>query len=351
MKTRNLILLLLALAGLSGCRYLLPESPYFNVHEIEFLFPESSERWLYFYGDPMTVVLEGQALVLEPRRSAPSPWAVPDALWVNGMPLWREVLPPAAPQVKALYDPYSEAFRIVSETRLRSSWYHDGEHWYRLTQELAADTTAVVRPTREELKLAFLNAGELRVVRSELRARAHGQPFVLFERARPLHPPYRFEPRPWLYLTSSLRVQKEIPKVEIPIRSWRVVKAGNYAAYRDREPYALLACSRQGIAELWALAFGNQLPRPAPPEVAPGHCLAGFFWGLKPTGGYRVEVRSGKVEGGLAEFTLELKAPPPGALTTQALTSPYLILELFRPVEEVRFYDLEGQLLARAFAR
>jgi len=351
MRTRSLLFLLLLLAGLTGCTLVLPESPYYNAHEIEFLFPEASERWVYFYGDPMTVTLEGQALILEPPRNAPSPWAVPGALWVNGMPLWREVLPPAAPKVKASYDPFTDAFRIRTETELRSSWYYDGRTWYKLTGELPAGRTAVAEPKEQSLELKWLTRGELRVVKAELEARAHDQPFVLFERAHTLHPPYRFEPSPWIYLATSLRVQKEIPKVSTPIYEWRVLKSGSYAAYADREPAAYLACSPQGAAELWDLAFGNRLPKPSPPALAPGHCLAGFFWGQKPTGGYRIEVRSGRIAGGLAEFTLELKTPPPGALTTQALTSPFVILELYRPAEEVRFYDLEGRLLARAFAR
>lgn len=351
MKTRNLIVLLLALLGLSGCRYLLPESPYFNVHEIEFLYPESSERWLYFYGDPMVVNLDGQSLVLEPARTEASPWAVPGALWVNGMPLWREVLPPAAPKVEARYDPFTGAFEITTQTELRSSWYYDGFRWFRLSGEIAAGKTAIVHPVEADLKLSQLTWNELKVTERELRERTYGQPFVLFERAKPLHPRYRFDPEPWIYLTTSLRVQKEIPKVYTPLYEWRLYKSGSDAAYAAQEPAAYLACTPEGVAELWALAFGNRLPRPNPPALSPGHCLAGFFWGQKPTGGYRVEVRSGRIAGEVAEFTLDLKTPPPGSLTTQALTSPYVILELFRPVEEVRFYDLEGNLLARAFAR
>jgi len=351
MKARNLVALLLALLGLSGCRYLLPESPYFNVHEIEFLYPESSERWLYFYGDPMTVLLEEQILVLEPPRKSDSPWAVPGALWVNGMPLWREVLPPAAPEVEASFDPFTKAFKIVTRTDLRSSWFYDGKTWYRLTGELPAGQSEIAHPTRETIKLERLTLGELRVVRAELRNRARGQPMLIFERAHRLHPYYRFEPKPWIYRTTSIRIQKEIPKVRVPLYEWRVVENGSFAAYNGREPYAMLACSQESVIELWSLAFGRRFPRPEPPDLPPGHCLAGFFWGQKPTGGYRVEVRSGKVVGDVAIFSLELTAPPPGTLTAQVLTSPYVILEVLQPVREARFFDLEGNLLARAFAR
>jgi len=352
MKMRKGFLLLFALLGLAGCRYLLPESPYFVVHEIELLFPEASERWAYFYGDPMAVSLEGETLVLQPPpEDERSPWAVPGALWVNGMPLWREVLPPVRPEVEARYDPFSGVFEIRTGTDLKSSWYYDGFEWYRLSGPVAAGRRVYVRPQPAQPRFENLTNGELRVIKNELVARGRGEPFLVFERARPVHPPYRFEPEPWVYLAASLRVQKEIVKVSQPLLDWRVLDTGSYAAYRGKEPYALLACSREALEELWDLAYGRKIPKPKPPELAPGRCLAGFFWGLKPSGGYRIEVRSGRRVGDRAEFVLELKTPPPGSLTTQALTSPFVLIELMGPVEEVRFYDLEGALLAQAYAR
>jgi len=335
---------------LMGCEIVLPQHPYYNAHEIELLFPEASERWVYFYGDPMVVELEGQTLTLAPGKE-PSPWAVPGALWVNGMPLWREVLPPVRPEVWAEYDPFARAFKVYARTDVRASWYYDGATWYRLTGPLAAGAEVVARPERRTFTGEKLTPDEAKVIRTELELRAKGRPLVVFEREKPVHPPYRFSPAPWIYLRSSFRVQDELPEVIILNQAtWKVLDQGNYAAYRDKTPLAYLACSEEGVRQLWQLAYGNRLPAPTPPSPD-GRCYAGFFWGLKPTGGYRVEVVSGRVEGGVAEFVLNLVSPPPGALTTQALTSPFVLIEIRGEVSEVRFLDPEGRLLARALAR
>ena len=349
MKRLSLALLLAALF-LGGCRLITPERPYFNVHEIELLFPEASERWAYFYGDPMEVLLDGERLTLELPGREPSPWAIPGALWVDGMPLWREVLPPVRPQVRATYDPFAKAYAIDTGVDLLASWYYDGVVWWRLSGPIEAGKTVLKVPEEQPFRPQRLTPNEARVVRRELELRARGRPLLVFERAAPVHRPYRFEPRPWVHRLASLRIQREIRERSTPLVTWKVRETGSYAAYRGRTPVAYLACSPRGVAELWELAYGNRLPKARPPVLERGRCLAGFFWGMKPTGGYRIEVLGGRVAGRTASFTLELKTPPPGALTTQALTSPFVILELFRPVEEVRFYDPKGKLLARAIA-
>jgi len=349
MKRLSLALLLAALF-LGGCRLVTPEHPYFNVHEIELLFPEASERWAYFYGDPMAVELEGERLLLEPAGSEPSPWAIPGALWVNGMPLWREVLPPVRPQVRAAYDPFAGAYAIETDVDLLASWYYDGDVWWRLSGPIAAGKAVLRVPEERPFRPLKLTPDETRVVRRELELRARGRPLVVFERAAPVHRPYRFDPRPWVHRLSSLRIQREIPRRSAPLLEWKVLETGSYAAYRGRTPMAYLACTPRGVAALWELAYGNRLPKARPPVLERGRCLAGFFWGMKPTGGYRIEVLGGRVTRRTAEFTLALKTPPPGTLTTQALTSPFVILELFRPVDEVRFYEPDGKLLARALA-
>ncbi len=342
---------LLGLTGLTGCRLVLPEHPYYSVHEIELLLPEASERWVYFYGDPMVVELDGEPVRLTVPDGEPSPWAIPGALWVNGMPLWREVLPPTRPQVKASYDPLTRSYTIRTEVELLGTWYFDGDVWWRLSGPLAAGAQVVRLPEEHPFRPKSLTPDEARVVRRELELRSRGKPLVLFERAAPVHTPYRFTPPPWLHRLASLRAQRDLPYAEVPLRRWKVLDSGDYAAYRGRSPFAYLACSPEGLAELWDLAYGNRLPRPKPPQLAPGHCLAGFFWGLKPTGGYQVKLRSGRVDSNRAVFTLELSTPSPGVGTTQALTSPFIIIETAAPVREVRFYDLDGKLLARALAR
>ena len=342
---------LMLLLLVTGCRAIAPEHPYYNAHEIELLTPTASERWVYFYGDPMVVELEGETLTLEPAGGS-SPWAVPKALWVNGMPLWRELLPPVAPEVKVRASYEGDRFELSTETSLLSSWYYDGRGWYRLSGAVPAGKTKLVGRKPGIPRFSKLTADENRVVLRELEARSGGRELVVVERASPLHPRYRFSPSPWTYSRTSLRVLDRLPRAELQSdKLWWVLKQGTYASVKNREPLAYLACSPEGVAELWGMAFGSVLPTPTPPSLEPGHCLAGFFWGVKPSGGYRVSVAGVLVNGALAEVTLELKKPDPGMVTTAALTNPFVILEISRPVEEVRFYHPDGKLLARAIAR
>jgi len=57
------------------------------------------------------------------------------------------------------------------------------------------------------------------------------------------------------------------------------------------------------------------------------------------------------IEDGSAEIYLNLISPPPGALTTQQLTSPYVLVEIEAPVRFAYFYDQKGHALGRARAR
>ncbi len=73
--------------------------------------------------------------------------------------------------------------------------------------------------------------------------------------------------------------------------------------------------------------------------------VAAFFWGLKPTGGYSLGVAGVTYAGDAARVVLTLTSPRPGAIVTQALTSPYVVLELNR-VRRVVFTDPSGRTLA-----
>ena len=133
-----------------------------------------------------------------------------------------------------------------------------------------------------------------------------------------------------------------------PAPIFRVLGQGTQAAYQEEAPLALLANDPTSFNRLWALAVGNQLPRPAAPAVDfRNRSVAAFFWGLKPTGGYGLKVVGVTYAGETARVVLSLSAPKPGAITNQALTSPYVVLEL-QKVRRVVFADTSGKVLAEA---
>ena len=359
MKRWKLLLGALVLVLGACAPFLEAGGPLYRVLEVELLTPDATERWAYFYGDPQTILLNGEALKLDPAPDRPHIWAVPGALWVDGQPNLREALPPLrlpAETVEAL-----PGFDFVLTTRvgLKGAWLFDGR-WYRLADEVPAGVRLRSEGERDEPQLAGLTSEEARVVLDEVLARRGHSPLVLYQLADPLYPDYRFDPSPVRYRKASFAVQYGVPKEFVlggndrPRRAaWEVLQQGPYSAYADAQPYALLAVSEPAfLQKVWPLAAGRRLPRPAPPAVDFGReSVAAFFWGTKPTGGYALKVAQVTAKGDVAVVQLELIQPKPGSLATQAITSPFLLLRLAGKPAKVRFIDRKGRLLAESRAQ
>jgi len=61
-----------------------------------------------------------------------------------------------------------------------------------------------------------------------------------------------------------------------------------------------------------------------------------------------VQYVSSQLSGSTFRVTLRLVSPPPGAIVTQALTSPFVMLEVPARFTRVEFVDTSGRLLASA---
>jgi hypothetical protein len=57
---RKALMVLLGATALAGCELVLESSGYW-VKEAQLLFPESTERWTYFYGEPREVKVGGRS--------------------------------------------------------------------------------------------------------------------------------------------------------------------------------------------------------------------------------------------------------------------------------------------------
>lgn len=358
MKLWKLSLAFLAL-GLSACvPGLMETGPRYSVTEIELLTPEASERWTYFYGDPQTVMLEGTRLELEPAPDRSHIWAVPGALWVDGQPLLREVLPPLrlpAQTVEAL-----PGFDFIVETRvaLEGVWLYDGA-WYRLVGKVRAETRVRSDGEPGTPRISGLEPEETRVLLKEVLSRAGRSPVVLYQLSDPVYPDYRFDPKPRRYRKVSLAVQYGVPKEFVlgpvnpaPAPQWEVLKRGPFSAYADTQPYGVLAVTEKTfLNKVWPLAAGRRVPKPAPPPVDfRRESVAAFFWGTKPTGGYGVDVAAVTLKDDVLVVQLRLQKPKPGSLVTQAITSPYVLLRVQGKPTKVRFLDEQGNLIEEARA-
>ncbi|WP_223299545.1 protease complex subunit PrcB family protein [Meiothermus taiwanensis] len=93
----------------------------------------------------------------------------------------------------------------------------------------------------------------------------------------------------------------------------------------------------------------TRFPQPATPSVDFSQSrVVAFFWGQKPTGGYGVQYVSSQLSGSTLRVTLRLVSPAPGAILTQALTSPFVLLEVPGRFNRVEFVDVNGRPLASA---
>jgi PrcB C-terminal len=89
---------------------------------------------------------------------------------------------------------------------------------------------------------------------------------------------------------------------------------------------------------LWAQVHAVQVPPPAAPKIDwSREMVLAVFMGERNSGGYRVAIRG--VKPGEKEIVVEVEeaGPPPGAITTEALTQPYQLVVVKRSDLPVRF--------------
>jgi hypothetical protein len=148
---------------------------------------------------------------------------------------------------------------------------------------------------------------------------------VLFHLSEPVLKPLSLEPTPMAYGVEALLVQYglRVELVSPPAPSYRLLDRGTNAAYMEEEPRAFLAKDPTRFAEVWNLVVGNRIPRPPAPSVDfRTRTVAAFFWGLKPTGGYGLEVVGVTFSGATARVVLELKSPPGGPSSPRPSPAP-----------------------------
>jgi hypothetical protein len=334
---------LLLVLGLSACVFE-PQRPYYNVSDVQLFFPESSERWLYFYGDSMLVFNGQRALRLEPKPAGQSHiWEVSDALWVNAEPVWREVAPRLSRTVALTVSAFPSGRLVLrTERDIESAWYYEASSWYRLSASVKGGREVVSEPKAYTPELEGLTGAEERVLLREILARRGGRPVVLYEIEPPLQR-LRLEPGPFLYRQAALVVQYGVPQEFIVIPeppSVRVLAQGPQSTYRDTLPLAYVATNPIAYSR-----FRSFLPDP--PSVNFNEVsLAALFIGQKPTGGYSVRFVSARQQGTTWEITVNLISPAPGAIVTQVITSPYLVLQIPGRPNRVIFRDTSGRVIA-----
>ncbi|NJK45317.1 MAG: protease complex subunit PrcB family protein, partial [Pleurocapsa sp. SU_196_0] len=108
-----------------------------------------------------------------------------------------------------------------------------------------------------------------------------------------------------------------------------VIGNGSQSLYAEQELSVRLDATREEFDVTWQLANGVQVPARSAPFVDFARSrIVTVFLGQKPTGGYGMRVLNSSVEAGTLRLQIETTEPAPGAILTQALTSPYVMLEV-----------------------
>jgi hypothetical protein len=327
-----------------------------SLHEVN-LFGAEYARISYFYGLPGQLDLGGREVTLE-RSSGRStePLAVAEALRVDGRPYLLEGLP-------ALQQAPSEVARVGGSSDLRvrvgqdaaQILYFDGQLWFTLLEDARAGTNVRVVPRQRFSGLQGL--GEL--TRSEADALAR-----YLEKGGPVAvtvlDTIPSAPRTVVglaeYLRTGLYLQRPVHQLAEPVRTagqdvvFDVLASGSLASGVD-EPTWQLITDATALRTLWNRLHASQLTVPEAPAVDfSRNSVLALLLGSKPTGGYGIELTDMTLDAGEVYADVRFTEPAADAFTTQAFTSPWLLVRVLRPdLEAIFLRDADtGQLIGVA---
>lgn len=115
----------------------------------------------------------------------------------------------------------------------------------------------------------------------------------------------------------------------------RTLTSGQYAAADAQTRRALVARTADEYRRLWDETVG----RGEPPQVDfATESVVILLAGMRPTGGFSVAPRGVRLDGRTLVVDAAINTPPPDAIVTQALTSPFAAIAVSaREFDEVRW--------------
>ena len=296
------------------------------------------QRISYFYGEPRSFVVEGDTVTLEVAEpGAPRvPLAVTGALLVDGERFAQaEVEPPPAP-VEVRRIPLTTDVQLRTAAPTRATLYFDGNAWFVLGEDDPAGLDVRVTPRPRTARLRGL--GELTVVEADTIANyleTLGEPLAVAVLVGDAVPRRTVDGLAE-YRATALHVQTGIAADEAAYRpapqtvQWEIIASGQQAVNVTRPTYRLVRDEAE-LRSLWNQLHGALLRVPPLPSVDfRRETVLVAMMGQRPTGGYSLDVRGVTIEGGDLFVDIVLVEPPPDALTTMALTSPWTVIRVLR---------------------
>lgn len=115
----------------------------------------------------------------------------------------------------------------------------------------------------------------------------------------------------------------------------RILATGSHAAAEPDAPRAVAVKDAGELGRVWQETIGGGQP----PEIDfAKESMVILLAGQRRTGGWRVGPRGVTLEGTTLVVDAEIVGPPPDAIVTQALTSPYAVIAVnTKKFDEVRW--------------
>ncbi len=351
--TRAVLPIALAAALLAACA----TDPAPDLHDLT-VTGALDERITWLYGTPRAFTLDGVERTLDVPGEAPTldRWAVPEALWIDGAATLRADATPVEAPADVRRIPLTTDLQLRTTRATLALLYYDGSSWLELGvfDPAGLDVRVTPRPRIGGLR----GLGELTVTEADALRR------VLEDLNEPLvvafldgeDVPRRAVDGTGEQRATAVHVTVGLATDEAAFRPsprdvpFEVVARGAQAVGVDRAAYRLLR-TREELTQAWNQAHGSSLSVPPVPSAdLARETLVAIFLGAKPTGGYGLDVEAASLEGGDLYVDVRATSPAAGAITTQALTSPWLLLRIPRgDVSAVWFRDAEdGRLLSVA---
>lgn len=327
-----------------------------RLHDI-YLYGLEDARFSYLYGLPGSLTIDGVEIALEEGRPEGA-YAVTDALLADGAPFLRAPLEDIAAPTLVERIPLTTDLMVSTNVAVPEVVYFDGAAWFTLLRDAAAGLDLRLVPRRRIGRLqglGDLSQREAAALADALEAR--GRPVALTLLPDDALPERSVEGvseylRTGFYLQTDIRIDSSAYRAPAQQVVWEVLAQGSQALGAAGPGYVMVT-NRDELLTLWNRAHGSQLTVPPLPDVDfSRETVLAVFLGQKPTGGYGAEVR-GIVEEDRELFVdLVVSEPAPGAITTQALTSPWVMIRVLRSGYAVAWFrdPTSGQLFGAARA-
>ena len=312
------------------------------LHEIQ-LYGAQNTRLTYAYGAPATLMIGDVELTLTEGKTD-DPLDVLSAALIDGQSYLREPIETRDPPARVRRIPLTTDLIVTVEGEVEEVAYFDGDSWFTLVQSPDAGFSARVVPVPR--------VGRLRGLGALSREEADVLAAVFEDRDRPfaltLLPEEGLERRAidglseylvtGLYIEEDLQVDVEAFQPSPQTVLWEPLGQGSQATGVEELSFFLVR-DRPRLIDLWTRGHGAELSPPAVPEVDfDREAVIAVFLGERPTGGYGLRIDRVDLEGNDLFVDLVEVTPAAGSVTTQALTSPWLMIRVLRGGIDVAWF-------------